>query len=280
MPRALTALAIVMTLSCGGGSGPSNPPSGGTPLPTPTPTPEPTPEPPTQTCALGYGQYLAQCDRDSPQFLNDVLGAIDEVVAEQPELFDLTQENGPGGYRVLDRDGYHQAVVDALAEDGFCSEFDGAFVKVKNTNSFSEDYDIMVSDGFIRRGDGSYRDTCHPASFPIDPQDAIARIRVSFFTMRCPDGVEVPGLNQDVLPVGCIGTVTATPKDANEEDVPAAIHGPNISWTLDQDAEFVFVEDVENVPFNKNVAGRELGHFSLCATVKGIEGCLHGEVIP
>jgi len=32
--------------------------------------------------------------------------------------------------------------------------------------------------------------------------------------------------------------------------------------------------------FNKDVRGLNVGEFSLCATVKGVEGCLHGFVIP
>jgi hypothetical protein len=32
--------------------------------------------------------------------------------------------------------------------------------------------------------------------------------------------------------------------------------------------------------FNKDLLGLRPGEFSLCATVKGVEGCLHGFVIP
>ena len=36
------------------------------------------------------------------------------------------------------------------------------------TNDFSEDYDMLLSSGHMRRGDGAYRQTCTPATFPVD----------------------------------------------------------------------------------------------------------------
>jgi hypothetical protein len=38
---------------------------------------------------------------------------------------------------------------------------------VKNTNTFSDQYDILAGEwpGFTRRGEGSYRTTCYPAAF-------------------------------------------------------------------------------------------------------------------
>ena len=201
-------------------------------------------------------------------------------MVEQPELFDLTQQDSPGAYLVLDAEEYHDGVVRLLTEGGLCSDFDGNVVRVKNTNDFSESYDIQLSNGFIRRGDTSYRETCNPANFPVNPEDAVSEVLVFFFSLRCPDDRELPGFNQGKLPMGCMGTVTATPKDANLEDVPAEIHGPDIDWSLEQDGAFVRVDDVENVPFNKNLAGLDLGEFTLCATVQDVQGCMKGEVIP
>ena len=40
------------------------------------------------------------------------------------------------------------------------------------------------------------------------------------------------------------------------------------------------VDDQRTCTFNKTLFGLEPGHFSLCATVRGVEGCLNGEVIP
>jgi hypothetical protein len=42
-------------------------------------------------------------------------------------------------------------------------------VQVKSTNDFSEDFDVHLSSGFMRRGTGAYRRSCTPASFPLPP---------------------------------------------------------------------------------------------------------------
>jgi hypothetical protein len=34
------------------------------------------------------------------------------------------------------------------------------------------------------------------------------------------------------------------------------------------------------VPFNRTLTGKQLGDFSICATVGGVTGCLNGAVIP
>jgi hypothetical protein len=73
--------------------------------------------------------------------------------------------------------------------------------------------------------------------------------------------------------------VTASPKNKNGDDVDSRIHGTQIQWSLRQEGQYVRLEDAD-VPFNKNLFGLEHGHFSLCATVRGVEGCLNGEVIP
>jgi hypothetical protein len=101
-----------------------------------------------------------------------VESAIDSVVVERPELFDLDVESGPQTrqYRVLDQDGYIDSVVDKLRQMGLCAQRSEQIyeqVQIKEDNGLSEDFDIYLGDGFIRRGTGSYRLSCTPASFPI-----------------------------------------------------------------------------------------------------------------
>jgi hypothetical protein len=38
-------------------------------------------------------------------------------------------------------------------------------IAVKKNNAFSEQYKLMWSSGYLRRGDSSYRATCTPAWF-------------------------------------------------------------------------------------------------------------------
>ena len=40
---------------------------------------------------------------------------------------------------------------------GLCAYYDGEELGVKNSNSFNDQFDILVSSGHIRRGAGSYR---------------------------------------------------------------------------------------------------------------------------
>jgi hypothetical protein len=216
------------------------------------------------------------CARHAPTFLSDVEGAIDLLAAQKPAVFDQTD---PGGWRVLDVPSYYAGVVDNLRAAGLCANYDGAEVQVKKTNELSEQYDILVADGFVRRGAGSYRLSCAPANFPVDPEDVIHSLRVAFFGFRCAEGRTPPNNGLGLLPVDCTGFVTATPKNKDNKDVPESIHGPTIDWFLREGAEVVRVEDVPLSAFNKNVFGVRKGHFTLCAVVKGVEGCLYGEVI-
>jgi hypothetical protein len=120
-----------------------------------------------------------------------------------------------------------------------------------------------------------------PTATPKPDAGAIDSIRVGFFGISCKNGKPEPRNGERKLPVGCTGYVTATPKDKNNVDVPAKVHGPNISWNLMWGKGTVDVK-IPTFPsdFNKDVLGLRVGEFSLCATVKGVEGCLHGFVIP
>jgi hypothetical protein len=56
-------------------------------------------------------------------------------------------------------------VVQAIRATGRCAIFDGEEVAVKNTNDFSDQYDIITFNNFVRWGDGAYAATCRPARF-------------------------------------------------------------------------------------------------------------------
>ena len=126
------------------------------------------------TCTLGIGSAEASCSRSSPVLLNDVDAAIDATVEQRPAAFDKTEEAvpGTGTYRVRDERAYVEGVVANLRARGYCAQPDYddplELIQVKSSNESSEDFDLMVSSGHIRRGNGSYRQTCTPASFPVD----------------------------------------------------------------------------------------------------------------
>jgi hypothetical protein len=105
---------------------------------------------------------------------------MDQLVQQKPQIFDLNDEYAPGtrAYKVLDHDAYFNGLVANLQAAGLCAErdLDDPFqqtLRVKNVNDFSEDFDILLSTGHMRRGKGTYRQTCAPAIFPVDrPADA------------------------------------------------------------------------------------------------------------
>lgn len=283
---ALGACAL-MAAACGSGSpssSPTVPPVTAPPTPSPPPIPEVEAE--ASSCPLGRGTTNTSCSsRQGSTHLAAVQGVLDGLVRRQPELFDLEDESGEGTgqYRVHDRQAYLNAVVAELRALGFCAQraFDRETIQVKDSNDLSEDFDVITSRGYIRRN--AYLTTCRPASFPVEPGELIARVRVAFWGFDCNPGVVVPSNLARELPRDCDGSVTATPKDRDGVDVPLAIHGPDIQWELRRGADVVSVLPDPRFPNPFNVMLRPKGpidSFHLCATVQGVEGCLAGTVTP
>ncbi len=161
-PLAAAAAACVLALSCGGSSGTTSP----VPV-APTPVPS--------GCPLGAGTRGAACGRADSRLLPQVESAIDLLVQQRPGLFDLTQDEVPGWhhYKVLQPEAYLDGVVANLRAAGLCAQRDPddgdhELIQAKSTNDYSEEFDILVSTGFIRRGAGAYRETCTPSSFPVE----------------------------------------------------------------------------------------------------------------
>jgi hypothetical protein len=164
---AVAALASFLSV-CGGG-GKSQPAAPATTPPPPVtapPAPQATPDA-LFSCPLGDGTTAYGCQRTSPAFLNEVDTAINQLVQEHPEVFDLTDQLGDGGFKVVSPGQYYVGVMRNLQHMGFCANFDGEEMQVKNSNNFNDQYHIMISSGYVRRGASSYRTTCTPASFPI-----------------------------------------------------------------------------------------------------------------
>lgn len=134
------------------------------PLPTATPTPAP---PKPAGCGVGPGPGSGHgCPRQSPSFLKEVESAMDQLVREEPGLFDQRRTRGCGNcYQVLNPTRYVTRMAELMAERSLCGHYDGEELAVKLTNAFNDQYDILTSDMYIRRQLGSYRSTCYPAWF-------------------------------------------------------------------------------------------------------------------
>ena len=99
------------------------------------------------------------CREDNSQvFVSQVDQAIEQIKRERPDLLD--------GQRVRDEDAYVQAVARILEQRfGLCAKQGGPSdeVGVKNSNSFSEQYDIVLGNGNARPAGQTV--TCRPARF-------------------------------------------------------------------------------------------------------------------
>ena len=91
----------------------------------------------------------------------------------------------------------------------------------------------------------------------------------------------MPRNGEKILPRGCRGYVTASPKKANGDDVPANVHGPDIDWFVLYGDDIIDVQEPTFASkFNKDIVAVRNGAFALCATVRAVTGCLIGTVIP
>jgi hypothetical protein len=108
----------------------------------------------------------------------------------------------------------------------------------------------------------------------------IHHVRVAFFGVDCRNGKQEPNNGARQVPVGCVGHVTATPKMADNRDVPASEHGPNISWEWEGRGAADLRPSIFPSDWNKDVHGTRPGSWMLCATVKGVTGCLEGTTTP
>jgi hypothetical protein len=177
LPLAAVALgaAVLFGLSCGGGSGsPSTPP-----VVTPTPTP-PASGGGTSSCSIGVGSTDAECGKSSSRLWSQLEAAMDLTIQQNPAVVDLKDSAIQGGnlYKVLDVDGFLDGTILNLRKAGLCAQRDPADyvyqrIQLKNENGFSETYDVIASSGYIRRGGGTYYETCTPSSFPVDLGDDV-----------------------------------------------------------------------------------------------------------
>jgi hypothetical protein len=161
----IAVLALFSFNHCGGGKSPSSqtpvtPPSVS---PGPTPTPTAVADPPvSKSCQrIGYGTAALKCPMEIAGFQKDVDDAIRTLQSERPDIFN-------GNY--IDKAGaYYVGLIKILDRQGLCAGYDGEELAVKVDNTYNEQYDIETASGLARFGPVSYRATCYPASFPIQP---------------------------------------------------------------------------------------------------------------
>jgi hypothetical protein len=146
----------------------ASPSPSASPSASPAATPEPaaTATPSAGPCALPPSNPVSPvCTSDPGHLLGAVEAAIKSVTQRRPALFDFADKPCDGCYRVLDVSGYYSAVQADLAGRGICTLSDTEEIGAKDSNDSSEQFDILLASGHIRRGPGVYRGICHPAIF-------------------------------------------------------------------------------------------------------------------
>ena len=147
---------------------PAPAPNQGEPQSTPTPTP--TSEPTggggggnnPQSCAPAPAPGNERCPRETnSQYLGVIESAYDSLIAKHPNWF---SRDGGVVYVKISEDDWIWAVINEVRSKGYCAGRYAEEVSVRTSRAYSENFDVLMSSGSIRRGDGSYRSTCTPAS--------------------------------------------------------------------------------------------------------------------
>jgi len=140
------------------------PSPGASASPTPSPTPTPSPAnnctlPPKPECGAAEGPagVWGCCTAERSSFDDVVESAIQQFQVLRPDLFD--------GEKVKNEDAYVQGVAGVLNSMGYCASQGGPAdeIGIKNSNGFNDQYDIHLSNGYIRHH--GYQVTCRPARF-------------------------------------------------------------------------------------------------------------------
>lgn len=135
------------------------------PEPTPSPDP-PNPPPASGSCRLPPSNPTSPtCTNSSPLLLAEVEAALDAVTERFPELFDFNDTRCDNCYFVKDLSRYFDEVIKQLERQGLCTDGVREELGIKSSNDLSEQYDIILASGYMRRGTSAYRGACRPAIF-------------------------------------------------------------------------------------------------------------------
>ena len=162
----LASFAAVVAVSCGGSPATSTPPA--------TATPPPASGDVGRSCKLGPGDAAASCGRQASRLIDFVMAAMEQLISQKPSIFDKNDTDPPGSdnYRVLDKETFLNGMVASLQAASLCAQRDPddadyEQIQVKNDNSFSETFKVLLGTGHLWHNGACYRMTCLPASFPV-----------------------------------------------------------------------------------------------------------------
>jgi len=164
---AVAALAIVASSGCGTERPAATPPTIDEPEVEAVAPPHPgDTQTPSGRCELPQSApERPHCWKSEPELLEALEAALTAATVTHPEYFDFESLRCGNCYYVKDEEGYYAELGRQLQLLGVCSLQDRDEITLKSTNGWSEQFDILLADGHIRRGEGSYLYSCSPAMF-------------------------------------------------------------------------------------------------------------------
>lgn len=133
----------------------------------PTPPPQPVEGPAAGArCELPPANATnLNCWKQGPELLDALETAMTAATVAHPENFDFEDMRCGNCYYVRDQDAYYAELKRQLQVLGVCSFQELDEITLKVSNGWSEQFDILLGSGHMRRGPGSYLYTCTPAMF-------------------------------------------------------------------------------------------------------------------
>jgi hypothetical protein len=123
-----------------------------------------------------------------------------------------------------------------------------------------------------------------PTASPSPAASAIpagSYVRVGMFSCSCPGSGACSNNGAATLQVGCTAELTATPKAPDGSDLPASVHGPNVTWSFVGQGSLVSCAQWAGEPFNVSCRALSAGAAGISAAVPGMQpGSVTLTVIP
>ena len=135
-PIAVVAVILAAsTLSVCGKKSPSESTPATTPPPATAP-PATQPTPAATSCSrLGFVSPSNNCRVEGASYQAQIERAMDQLIAQHPEIFNLSETSGTGQYRVKSSGPYYVGLIKNLEAQGLCAGSTARSPQVKDSNT-------------------------------------------------------------------------------------------------------------------------------------------------
>lgn len=119
---------------------------------------------------------------------------------------------------------------------------------------------------------GGSTPTPRPVAGAGSTESDVDSMAIFLYGYSCNAGIVPPQNNSWILPMGCRGNLTATPKRKDNSD--AKNHGPNLTWSSSTDV--AKLEPAASEPtFNRTLTPLKVGSITVTATLVDPAGVTH-----